>query len=308
MALKEIHIPHLGHTVKMGRKRPVAKGLRLKFSRYLKNSLPTPPASVDYSANASSAISQMYLNDQLGDCVIACMGHTIGVLTGNATGSAQTLTQAQVLALYEAIGGYVPGEPSTDQGCDEQTALNYWMQNGAPNGGTKILGYLSVDIQNPTEYRTALWLFENLIFGLELPDAWVQNPTPGFVWGPGTPDEANGHCIGGVGYSSAGIKVMTWGMTGTITDAAIAEVMAPQYGGEMWVVLDPDQIAKGQAIAPNGINWDLLISDFDAMGGNVPVPVTPPPPPPPPVNPPAPSATTITLSADMPAGTYTVSQ
>ena len=135
----------------------------------------------------------------------------VGVLTSGA-GNQYIYSEDEILQLYEEIGGYVPGHPNTDDGCDEQTALNYWQHNGAPSGTHKIAGWLAVNGSNPSEYRTALWLFENLYFGLELPDKWVSPmPTrPGFTWdAAGPPNPANGHCVVGVGYSNKGVKICT---------------------------------------------------------------------------------------------------
>jgi hypothetical protein len=58
----------------------------------------------------------MYLNDALGDCVEAGQGHVVGVLTGNAAGTPFIFTDAQMQAIYSAEAGYVPGDPSTDNG------------------------------------------------------------------------------------------------------------------------------------------------------------------------------------------------
>ena len=79
----------------------------------------------------------------LGDCVIAGGYHVEAVWTGNA-GQLFTATDAQIVADYGAIGGYVPGDPSTDNGCDEQTAFNYWTKTGFANG-TTLAGWLAVD-------------------------------------------------------------------------------------------------------------------------------------------------------------------
>src|SRR5208283_4507003 len=86
MSLKTVHSPFLNHKVCFGRKPPVEK-FKLKFASYKTASLPTPPASVSYTAKAMVSLNQMYLNDQLGDCVIAGGGHMRGVTSGNATGT-----------------------------------------------------------------------------------------------------------------------------------------------------------------------------------------------------------------------------
>ena len=258
--------------LRLGRNRPIAKGPRLSLKNYLLKSLPSPPATVNYRGAAFRALSQMYGNDSLGDCVIAGIAHLAGVFTANAGANQLILTPPQIVSLYSAIGGYVPGDPSTDQGCDEVTALNYWQQNGAPIGSHKIAGWLQVDAQNPTEYRTALWLFENLFFGVELPDAYV-NPFPSasnFTWGmAGQPNPNNGHAFVGVGYAPRGIVIGTWGMAGVMTDAAVQYYAGNSQGGALYAVLSADSINKAKKKAPNGFDFTQLIADFDAIGGTV---------------------------------------
>jgi hypothetical protein len=275
MAIKAIHHPPTGRTVKFGRKRPVARCPRFKLKNYLMRGMPAPPPSSDYTRSALSALSNIYDNDTLGDCVIAGMAHIVGVLTGNAGQKPFIYSNDQIVALYSAIGGYVPGNPATDQGCDEQTALNYWENNGAPAGSHKIAGWLAVDATDPTEYRTALWLFENLYFGIELPDQWV-NPMPsasGFVWDvAGAADPNNGHCVAGVAYNAEGVTIDTWGMTGLMTDKAIAQYAVQASGGELYTVVSQDGLSKATQKAPSGFDWSQLVADFDSMGGNVPTP------------------------------------
>jgi hypothetical protein len=274
MAKKTTRTAHLAPSFRLGRNRPVARGPRLSLKNYLMRALPPPPASADYSSKAAKPLSQMYLNNQLGDCVIAGMAHLVGLFTGNAGGPAAIYTDNEIISLYSAIGGYVPGHPNTDRGCDEQTALNYWQQHGAPtpSGAHEIAGWLSVDGSDPTEFRTALWLFENLYFGLELPNAWI-NPfpsAPGFVWnvaGPSVP--TNGHCVVGVGYTSKGVTICTWGMLGLMTDAAVAKYATTVGAGELYTVVSHDALEKATQKAPAGFDWSQLVADFDSMGGNV---------------------------------------
>ena len=288
--------------VKFGRKRPQFVGPHFRLKNYLRASLPSPPTSVDYSGPATSILSDIMGNDRLGDCTCAGAYHIVGVETANA-GDPFHATLLQVVNDYSAVSGYVPGNESTDNGADEITCLNYWTNHGFANG-TKLLGWLTVDATNQVEVMTALDLFENLYFGLELPDTYT-NPFPGgngFTWGPGTPDPEQGHCIIGTGYTTNGVIIDTWGMLGTITWPAIKQLCVPSAGGALYVMLTPDQLAKGAMKAPNGVAWTDLLSDFDTMGGNVPVtppvpapPVPVPAPPSPPVPIPVPSSG-VTLS------------
>ena len=301
-ALKTAFAPSLNRMIKFGRRRPIASGPRFRLKNYLRNSLPAPPASCDYSAAAASVLAQMYGNDVLGDCVIAAGYHIEGVETGNA-GDMFIATEAQIEKDYGSIGGYVPGDPDTDQGCDEVTAMNWWVANGFADK-VKPLGWISVDPTNKAEVMQALYLFENCMFGVDLPDAWV-NPMPaasGFTWdAAGSPDPDNGHGFNGAGYDSTGVKICTWGMLGKITWAAIAKYAAQSADGQLLVLITPSQLAKGMAKAPNGIDWTSLIADFDALGGNVPVPApAPAPTPTPPAPTPTPPAPTPTPPAPVP--------
>lgn len=219
-----------------------------------------------------------------GNCVIAAGGHIVGVETGN-TGPLFHATLAQIIAQYSAIAGYVAGDPSTDNGTNLVDALDYWVQHGFPNG-TKLMGYVAVNPADKAELATAIYLFENMLFGLNLPDRWVA-PFPsgdGFAWDTaGAPDPNNGHAVMATGYTPNGPSIDTWGMLGTMTWGAVSQYCSAANGGELYVLLTPDQIGKAQAKAPNGLAWSQLISDFDSIGGQVPVPPPPVPPTPPPV-------------------------
>jgi hypothetical protein len=272
-------------TRRMGRKRPIAHGPRLRLARYLDAAAPpAPPPAVDYQTAARAALARVYLNDQLGDCVIAGMAHLVGLFTLNA-GAPAILTDAQVLALYEAIGGYRPGDPSTDNGCDEATALAYWHDRGAPAGQHRIAGYVTIDPTDRRAVQTALWLFENVFFGIELPDAWTQVQGDGFVWDVGTPNPSNGHAVVGVGYNARGVQVSTWGMVGTLTWEALARNVGPASGGELYAVLSPDTLNTARQRSPSGLAWSDLVLDFNALGGHVAVPPAPAPTPPAPPGP-----------------------
>jgi len=275
MAVKAIPAPHLGvgRTLKLGRKRPVGRAPHLKLANYLRAALPAGPPTVDYGPKGQPALSNVYQNDQIGDCVIAGGYHIVATETGNGD-DLFTATDPQIIADYSAIGGFNPEDPkNTDNGCDEPTALNYWQHNGFANG-TKLLGWLGVDATTRAELASALYLFENLLFGVELPAAWLAAPlVPGFVWdvaGPPVPE--NGHCVIGVGYNDIGVQIDTWGTIGTVTWQALANYFVPQVFGAAYVLLTPDQLAKGRTRAPNGVAWASLIADFDSIGGTVTTP------------------------------------
>src|SRR5580700_6494353 len=259
MAIKTVTRPD-GRTARFGRRKPAALREIAKLSSFAAT-LPTPPPSTNYAAKAASVLSQMYENDQLGDCVPAGLAHVDGVLISNQPATAPILTNAQINTIYESCG-YVPGNPNTDNGCEVLQTIDWWMENPLP-GGTKPVGVLSVDPTNQNEVMLAIWLFGNLIIGIDLPDAWIT-PFPsanGFTWDvAGPPDESNGHCPVGVDYNAAGVVISTWAMTGTMTWAANAKYAVPGANGNAFVCLSQAMLIKAQAKAPNGLNWAQLIA------------------------------------------------
>jgi|ERR1035441_1920568 hypothetical protein len=270
------HITHsaFGKRLFFGRNKPKIIAPRLSLKNYLGKALPNPPPLWNWRRLAVPSLEQMYLNDAEGDCVIAELAHATGVLTGNATnGVPLILTNTQINALYSAIGGYVPGDPSTDNGCDIQTALNYQGVNGLLPGSSnphKIQGYLAVNPTDKVELQLALFLFENLCFGIELPDSWVT-PFPSvnnFVWGVAeSSNPGNGHSFLGYGYNSLGVPISTWALEGLITYDAIATYCAAVNQGELYTVISQDSLIRATSRAPNGFNWTQLLADFNAIKG-----------------------------------------
>lgn len=237
--------------------------------------LPTPPASVDYTHQALTSLHNVYMNDQIGNCVIAGGYHVEGVTTAGA-GLQYVAGQAQLVNDYHNIGGYIWGQPSTDNGCNEQTAFDYWMKHGFASGN-KLGCWMGVDATSVPEMKQALYLFENLFSGVALPDSWITPmPSGGFVWdvaGPPVPD--NGHCITHFGYNDVGLTTSTWGMLGTVTWQAMTKYMVSNAGGELYVLVMPDMINKVSGKAPNGLDWKALSIAANQMGGNLPIPPIP---------------------------------
>src|SRR5215469_1917301 len=189
MSLKRVYVPSLRKIVKMGRRHPVARGPMLSLRRYIKRGRFSPPPTLDYGGPAATELAKIYLNDELGDCVIAAGYHMVAVATGNRERAPFAVSDQQLIADYSAIGGYNPDAPvvpdpdhpgeminPTDQGCDEITALNYWCEKGFADG-TSAVAWIAVDASDKSELMSALYLFENLFFAMDLPDKWVD-PAP----------------------------------------------------------------------------------------------------------------------------------
>jgi hypothetical protein len=268
-----------GKTYGFGRHRPTTLP-KAYFLEFLTSTpLPTPPATCDWSPKAANSLNKIYLNDQLGDCVIAGLGHMIGVWSGNTTGTPILLTDAQIRSEYQICGG-------GDNGCSEQDVLTNFSQNDF-NGvsGSKLLGFTGVNAADKSLCMSCVQLFGGLILGLELPNAYT-NPMPqksGFVWDvAGRPNPNQGHCIVAVGYTAQGVIVSTWAMLGTLTWAALAKYCVSAAGGELYAAMSPEWLSTAKQMAPNAIDYFHLSQYFNSIGGSVPVPSGPPGPIPPP--------------------------
>jgi hypothetical protein len=296
--LKEVFAPHLNRNVKLGgRQIPVAVGPHLRLENYMKlSSMPSPPSSLNLSTLAMACLIQIFGNNALGDCVIAGKSHVDGVWTGNGdAGTPFIATENQVVSQYSAIGGYVPGNPATDQGCNMQTALNWWTQNPGADG-SKLVAWTGGSPTNVPLTMASVNLLEHAYIGMALADSWIS-PFPsanGFVWDvAGDPDPSNGHCVMAYGYNSQGLLIDSWGLLGVLTWGAVAKYCSTSAGGELYYMLSTDMLLKGQQAAPNGVAWGALISDWDSsFGGNVPAP-TPPTPAPPAPTPAPPGSITL---------------
>jgi hypothetical protein len=222
-------------TMKLG-KRPRRHDVRtLKLARYLTGTGQAqplqPPASGDYTHGMQDW--GMMLNDRLGCCTIAAIGHAVQTWTANALGRELTVPDSTILEYYGKWDGYNPADPATDQGGVELDVLNDWRQQGF--GGVSLDAYVAIGLgagdsvlgagennkakpapgspESPapsTQYpapvpdiATAIWLFGGAYIGVELPiraqnqDVWDVPANPGPEDEPGS---WGGHAIYLVGY------------------------------------------------------------------------------------------------------------
>jgi hypothetical protein len=209
----------------------------------------------------------MLLNNVLSNCVIAAMGHMVQQWTYFASGGAamRVMTDAEALAAYEAIGGYNPDDPSTDQGCDMLTALNYWRNIGIMVGGKldKIAGFVEL---TPTiaNLREATWIFGNAFTGVALPtgvqgaDDWTV-PDGGIYGAAGQPGGWGGHCIPVMAESPETATCITWAER-----LKMSHNFFTDYCDEAYAVLSEDWLtAQGDTLT--GFNLAQLRKDIAAL-------------------------------------------
>jgi hypothetical protein len=280
--IKTLVHPTTGTIVRLGCN-PPPHPPKLLFRDFLgtQTKIPWAPDVFDWSEDAAAALAQMYLNGTttpgvpvFGDCVPAGEAHRAGVMTGNADGGSPLIfTNEQIEWIYTGMSGgtFNPDDPSTDQGCDPETALTFEMTKGLlVDGSHKIAGFVGVDADNPGLIRAADYLLEGVGLALNLPDAYVD-PFPsesGFTWGvAGPPVAANGHWIIGCGATAAGLKIATWAMTGIMSWPAVAKYCMPEAGGMLYAIPSHDALNRGTKKSPTGIEWGKIKAAFVEMGG-----------------------------------------
>jgi len=253
--------------VKLGKLAPRADVRTLRLVHYLDSDIPAPPPAVDWSG----AVTWwgMMANDVIGDCTIAAAGHLLEGWTAN-NGTEVIPADADIVAAYSAVSGYVPDDPVTDRGAVELDVLNYWRQEGI--AGHRIYAYASLDVGNIEHIKQAVYLFGGCYIGLALPlsaqgqdvwdttglGAWLGrvflsrkhlDPTPG-SWG--------GHAVSIVGYDADGLTCVTWGARKRMTWS-----FWRRYCDEAYAVLSTDWIPEGREV--RGFYFDELQQDLECL-------------------------------------------
>lgn len=230
----------------------------LQLRKYLAAELPPRPYQKNWLVGIPSI--PMYKNDTLGCCVIARMAHQLDLWSYLTTGKIIGFADDDIISMYSAIGGYVPGDPSTDNGCDMLTAMNYWRQNGfAGRKDLAIEAFVSADPSSPTEFMDAIWLFGSGAIGVQLPIA-VQStsgwPAPPNLTGDWTPGSWGGHDIDPAAYFAGNQIVESWG-----GEIKMDDLFFKSYCDEMYCVFFPGWVGV-HGVSVSGLNMAQLQADL----------------------------------------------
>lgn len=222
----------------------------------------SPPTHLDWYSKVTNW--PMYLNDQLGDCTCAEVGHQIESAAAYV-GTWVEVSDSDVLAFYELFG-YVPGDPSTDQGAVIQDVLGAWRKAGI--GDHRCLAFAEVDITNLAEVKKAAALFSSLDLGITVTQGDENAFALGQPWSTAYPagQVAGGHSVELVGYDPFGGWVVTWGALQRFTWAWWKRAVV-----EAWLVVMPEWLNASDE-APSGCNLHRLGVLMQAMTGE-PMPV-----------------------------------
>jgi hypothetical protein len=150
-------------------------------------------------------------NDQYGNCGECGAMHLMQTQAASVRGKVLTPTLAETLALYSAVAGFNASDPSTDQGTDLTTLLEYWKDQGITIGGEKhkILGWATLDLSSAAQMRYAGYVFGGLYLGINCPQSAEDN-TSDWQYVADSPT-VGGHCINLAGEGSLGTHIQSWG-------------------------------------------------------------------------------------------------
>jgi len=244
---------------KLGKLPPRLDERTLKMAKYLSPALTPPPAAVYWSKGLSSW--GMMLNDNLGDCTCAAVGHAIQTWRLNLGTSlaAATLPDSDILTAYEQWCGYNPADPSTDQGGVELDVLNDWWSSGI--AGDKIMAYADPAPANALHIKQAVWLFGGIYIGFNVPQSAMDQNQLGQPWTVVANDGGivGGHAVWCPDYNANGIWCITWGQRQFMTWAFWSA-----YCDESHALLSPDWI-NSKNMDPSGVDLTQLQADLQGV-------------------------------------------
>lgn len=261
-------------SLKLGKKPARPGAVKLKLSTYLDTSaLPTPPDEFGHEGLVSDWL--MLGNDTLGDCVIAGALHE-HMLWNAEAGKPINVNDACAVRNYSAITGYNPAIPSSDQGTDITVAAEYRRTTGLVDADGivhKIGAYVALDPGDLTQLWYALYLFDGVGIGVELPSQWMDAFNAGRPWDAVTrPSIEGGHYISGAAKRAGNATVISWGRGVQLTPAGYQ-----QFNDETLAYLSEEKLVNGKSL--EGFDLDQLRADLDALGDQPPAPGPVPGPP-----------------------------
>lgn len=206
-----------------------------------------PSREIDWSRDIAPDAWGMYRNDSLSDCTAAAVAHAIGTWQSYVP-PLRFLTDQDVVRVYAATGGYMPGEPATDRGAVCLDVLNYWMRNEI--GGGTLSAFCAVNPQDLVDVRLALEIFGGLYAGVTLREAQLAGSG---VWDATQGALAGGHCVWVVGADPDGLTCITWGAPQRMTWAFWTEA-----ADECYALLSPCWIRGGRT--PEGFPVASMIA------------------------------------------------
>lgn len=254
--------------LKLGRKPAVFTRRSLVSSNTLARHLYSLGHSPAVSPNWVAAVMrqspggwQMDGNDQHGDCVLADCAHQEMLRTANV-GKIWIPTTQQVLDLYSACTGFNPNDPSTDNGANELSVIEYLTRHGWL--GRKLAAHADIDPTNLGVMKWAVCLFGACRLGVNLPQSAMNQFEAGQPWDrAGDREPAGGHDVCIVKYDQQYFYVVTWGRLQPVVPRWLTTRYpdGTPYTEEAHVEMAADWFNVA-GVAPSHFNYQQLLADL----------------------------------------------
>lgn len=238
----------------LGKKSPKYDKRTLRLASYIeKRKLPKVPQTHRLTRRTLKNFPDIgkMLNDVLGCCTIAALGHSFQAWTSYGKRPWHP-TDQEIREAYDRVNG------GGDNGAYMLDALN--MARNVGIGGNKLYAFVAIDPQNHDQVRTAHYLFGNVYFGAGLPvsakaqKVWDVGEGPAFA-----PGSWGGHAMNAWDLTPKGIVVPTWGEMQTMTWA-----FWDRYVDECFAVLEEDYVGDDKR-SPQGFSLSKLARDIKAL-------------------------------------------
>lgn len=235
----------------------------LRFGDYLKaEPLPVVPEVFGHANLIPLKSWGMLGNDTTGDCTIAGPMHAV-MLWRAIVNKPTHFTSQDAFDDYRDACGYVIGEPATDQGGDMVSVASYWRQTGMRDSTDirhKITAYMAIDADNLAHLDLAVYLFDAVGLGVELPRSAEQQFIDNQPWTVVDNDPIeSGHYVPYVQKVPGDIRqVVTWGGLQDVTEAWLTK-----YLREVVVYISPEYLVDGKS--PLGFDASALLDDLDEI-------------------------------------------
>lgn len=260
-------MPTIDHTqVKLGKGPKRTDRRTLQLRNFLQ-----PTGNVPSSVRWDHFVDKynMLLNDQLGDCTIATVGHMERTWTSaDEPRVPYSISDQEVLRAYSRVSGYDPATGANDNGAVVLDVLNLWRKEGI--GGQRIVAYAEVDPHSKAEIKYGVFAFGAVYLGLNLPlsarnqiaagNRWEISGWSWLPWSPARPGSWGGHAVPIVGYDSRQVYVATWGAVQAMTWGFLAK-----YCDEAYAVLPETFWTGSDRKSPNGVDLDALVTAMRAV-------------------------------------------
>jgi len=249
---------------KLGKKAAKFDNRTLQFGSYLTPKLAVPPPRVDWSRGFNFDWGMM-LNDQLGCCVESAKGHAQQIWTMD-NGRLVTVPDSTILGNYEANGGYVQGDTTTDNGENELDSLKAWRNSTtAKSGLVGLNAFAAINPQTQGHVQQGIWLFGFAYIGFSVPQSAMDQNAQGKPWTVVANDGGivGGHAVIVPMYDNPSnmLTCITWGARQQLTWD-----FWQRYVDEAYILLSPSWLNK-RGVDPSGFDMASLQADLTAVTG-----------------------------------------